>query len=164
MEDALQLVAAIVELELIGKSSRIMSTFFSVKIVFRILTVMMAYFVTVLKLVLLESADLVMQKLVTMDSPAQLTPVVWLVMRASIKPSVLELALNQQGCVHVPALKNELRSISLQTTILVKQLGRLLINVDLLGSFCPVDRIVIRTRCSQMISAPMKESMTSQSM
>ncbi len=61
MEDALRVGAAIRELELIGKSSRLMSNYFSVGIVNRILIVMTEYFVTVLKLALLESADLVPQ-------------------------------------------------------------------------------------------------------
>jgi len=61
MEDALQLEAAIRELELIGKSSRLMSNFSSVRIVPRILIAMTVYFVTVLRRAMPESASVVLQ-------------------------------------------------------------------------------------------------------
>jgi len=61
MEDALQLGAAIRELELIGKSSRLMSNFSSVRIVPRILIAMTVYFVTVLRRAMPESASVVLQ-------------------------------------------------------------------------------------------------------
>jgi len=106
MEDALQLGAATRELELIGKSSRIMSNFFSVRIVNRILNVMTAYFVTVLKLALLESVGVVLQYLVTMDLPVQLTPVMKLLIRATMykrhamNQAKVGYALNLQGYVN----------------------------------------------------------------
>ncbi len=104
MADALQLEEQIKELELISQYSRKLSISFS-RNAPRILIAMTVYFVMELRCALLESADVTIQKCVTMDLPAQLASVTKLLVCASINPNALNqdklaYVLNLQGNVN----------------------------------------------------------------
>ena len=83
-----------------------MSIFFSVRLVPRILIAMTVYFVMVLRCAMQEPASVVLQSLVAMDLPVQLTPVMKLLTRATIykrhamNQAKVVYALNQQGYVN----------------------------------------------------------------